>query len=920
MFEESVIRGVKVLYGITVAIIVGAALTGAVLSWRDLAEAREVVDFVDLDRILFSGAAEMRNEIGTVGVALLTEDDAHRTIEDTVQRLHGIFASARQALEATWLGDEPEALPRIDAAYRRLTETDALAVRQANLARDLRDVAEIEPWRQAIYGLAGAFAQTSAGVEAYLPALSPDLADFITIRRFSYSIRDNFAVQCSQFRRSVQYDIPLTRDERDRWQREIGAYREIWVQMEQTASNLPDHPDVLEAVRRGRAKTAETQVIMSNVLDGLSGSGKPRSAPQEWSDNCGAAYASILSVGHLALDLAFRRAEMKQQSALVSGALSTLVLALAVGFSLVALHFIKTRLTIPLAALVTSIKHLESGNYQTPIPASRWQDEPSAIATTLESLRQKVLRSESLRRHLDKLRDDLVEQASRSSRAKSQFMAMMSHEIRTPLNGVLGAVQLLEGSRLSSAQRGWVEALDKSGRLLLDIVNDILDYVRIESGRSTVEHVRFSLAGQIAIVEATIRPSAERKGLHYTAHIADDVPDGLTGDPGKLGQILLNILGNAVKFTETGFVSLDVSLDRPVAPDGQIWLRLAVKDSGIGIPEAARPMLFEPFTQADGSVSRRFGGSGLGLSICKSFLELLGGEIGFDCPPTGGTIFTVRMPFAVPNEAGPSELDDRQAVSLPALKVLVAEDNHVNALIARELLERAGHEVSVAHDGLACIRKVSASDFDVILMDLSMPGLDGIETTRMIRALKHETRAMVPIIALTADQSAEQRLGDERRLFDGFVGKPYRWIDIEAKMAVAIGMAPPPPAAFVAHRESSMLMQHARDLGVECARKMVELYLSETPNMASDLSAAAKAGKIAEIEALAHRIKGGANHIGALTIARLASEVERAAEAGDIDAARSAVHALMHCMEEDLMTLGTRALRELGNSENSVAL
>ncbi|OCW56369.1 ATP-binding protein [Hoeflea olei] len=921
MFRKSVTQGVKLLYATTVAIIIVAALTAAAVSWRGFVDSRTVVDLVAVDRMLFVGATEIRRGIGTAGVSLLQDDDAAAPVEEMLARVDEIYHSIRRTLEAQDAQGNSAQLSAIDQAFGRLTRTRPLVIAQTQLPRDQRDVAVIEPWRQAIYGLAAAFAQTGTTVGTRLGALNPELGELVTIRELSYSIRDRYALQCSGFRRQVQRDIPLTRDERDAWQQDIGAYQELWVQMERTASQLPFESGLLDAVRRGRQKTAEMQKVMSTVLNGLSGSGEPVDAPSAWSENCVEAYGPILSTGHMALDIAFQRAEAEQRTALFGVAGSTLVLLLALAFSFLTMRFIRTRLSMPLASLAVSLARLESGHYQEPVPASRWPDEPGAIATTLEALRRKALSSERMQERIDKLRDDLVTHASRASRAKSRFMATMSHEIRTPLNGILGSVQLLEGSELSDEQRTWIDGLDKSGRLLRDIVNDILDYSRIESGRSTVEKVAFSLSEQIAVVEATIRSTALQKGLDYSSTIAQDVPDHLVGDPGKLDQILLNILGNAVKFTPAG----SVRLDPEATSQDLLWLRFVVADTGIGIPEASRAALFEPFIQADGSVSRRFGGSGLGLAVCKGFLAQVGGEIDFDCPPGGGTVFTVRMPFAPSDDARPETPDPADAVELPALKVLVAEDNQVNAMIAKALLVRAGHEVTVASDGLSAIHAAAENDFDILLMDLSMPGPDGLEVTRRIRRLAHETRAAVPIVALTADLTAEQRLreerlGEERMLFDGFVGKPYRWADLEAAMAVAIGMAPRPPAAQTPPSDDSILAQHARDLGLEWTRKMVELYISETPGMAAALGAAMAAGKLEVVSRLAHRMRGGASHVGVAAIASLAEQAESAADTGDDAAAAVAVAALLESLDGELEALAARAASDLGLSERSGAM
>jgi signal transduction histidine kinase/CheY-like chemotaxis protein/HPt (histidine-containing phosphotransfer) domain-containing protein len=920
MFRKSVIKGVKFLYGIAVALVVTAAFAGALSSLGRLAGAREVVRLVELERVLFVAAAEIRNEIGTIGVALLADEKADEAVATTLDRVGDLVAATRKGVEANDFAGRDEGLDAIDTASRLLNKTDALVSTEAARQIGQRDVANIEPWRQAIYTVATAFAQNSSTIDTRLTRLNPELAELLSIRRFSYAIRDKFSLQCSSFRRSVERNIPLTASERDRWQQEVGAYRELWTQMELAASNLPAHRDMLEAVARGRRMTAETQIVMSAVLNGLSGIGGAGEKARDWSDNCARAYGPILGIGHAALDIALQRAAADERFAYRVGAISTVILFMALVFGTVTLLFIKRRLTVPLASLVSSLQRLESGDYQQPIAASAWHDEPAMIGTTLESLRQKVLNAERLRARLDRLRDDLVEQARQTSRAKSQFLAMMSHEIRTPLNGLLGAAQLLRATRLTAAQKGWVAALDTSGHLLLAIVTDILDYSRISSGRATVERVGFKPTECIAAVEANIRSAAQAKGLSYTSTIATDVPRHLTGDPAKLSQILLNILGNAVKFTESGSLDLSVSIDRSAPSASLAWLRFVIADTGIGIPDLARASLFEPFTQADGSISRRFGGSGLGLSICKGLTGLLGGTIEFVCPPSGGTIFTVRLPFSLIDNASEESGIDREMTVLPRLNVLVAEDNEVNSSIIRQLLLRTGHIATLVRDGQTALDMAANTDFDIVLMDLSMPGLDGIETTRRIRALQHQVRSMVPVIAITADLSAERRLADQPNLFDGFIGKPYCWTDLEQKMAGLLGILPSRPSPAEAQSKADhVLTQHIRDLGVEWTSKIVELYLSETPAMADRLRIALAAGKMEDIAEIAHRMRGSAAHLGADAIALLAADIEQKAAGDDRAATRIAVRLLLQRLETELSLFEAISAAEL-QRENSVAV
>ncbi len=908
----SIAKGIKLLFGGTIIVVIAGALLGVALSWQHYINAVRTVDLVALDRTLFISATETRNEIGVVGIALLTEADARPAVDGALHRIDRIYEVARQAVgHNDFPGDASDMAALEDAHTALLKETGKVRA-QAALAHGLRDVGEIEDWRQAIYAMARTYVDTSVDAGTELNARTPALGELVTIREMSYAIRDRYSRQCSAFRRAIARDEPLTQDQRDQWQRDIGAYGELWRRIAVTASHLPRYPQLGQAIEKGAAATRDAQAQIDSRINSLSGGGQSREDPNKWASHCYDTYADINSIGHMALDLGRQEANFNQKVALATGSAWTLFLMAALAFSYLSSRFLQKRFSRPMASLTTAIKRLEGGDYQTPVPASGLQDEPGAIGATLESLRRKVLKAEALRRHLDALRDDLVTHARDSNRAKTLFLATISHEIRTPLNGILGTVQLLAASDLENEQKQWVEALDKSAGILRRLVDDVLDYSRLEAGKFSLDHTAFRLSEQIDVVEAAIAPAARQKGLEFTATIDDSMPDHLVGDPDKVAQVLLNLLGNAVKFTETGGISLLVrKAENDDAPPGTAEICFTVADTGVGIPECRQSQLYEPFIQAEGTNNGQFGGSGLGLTICRGLLHLMGGSIDFKCPPEGGTVFKVCIPLALAGQE--AQADDAQAPfnPLPRLHVLIAEDNPVNAMIADEMLTRSGHTVQTVGDGKAALDATANADFDVVLMDLSMPVMDGIETTRRIRMLDHETRRMVPIIALTADLTAEQRLSGEDGLFDTFLGKPFRREDLDLALARAIGLLAQKKTDHLATDDMGMLAQHARDLGVVWARKIVELFLTETPLVAEGLRLAMRRGDLRGISAAAHRLKGGASHVDAQNIARLAENAEQAADAGDRAAAEKAASDLLAVLETELQSFAASAEREL---------
>ncbi|WPL15784.1 Virulence sensor protein BvgS precursor [Thiorhodovibrio winogradskyi] len=397
------------------------------------------------------------------------------------------------------------------------------------------------------------------------------------------------------------------------------------------------------------------------------------------------------------------------------------------------------------------------------------------------------------------------EAAEGANRAKSDFLANMSHEIRTPMNAILGMLHLALQADLGEQVRGYLDRAETAAKNLLGLLNDILDLSKVEAGQMRLEQVSFSLGEVLDNLAAVIGHQARAKGLAFHIERIDNpserLPDGLVGDPLRLSQILTNLAGNAVKFTERGEVRIEV--ERRLEPDrpdnvgaemstGQVTLEFRIKDTGIGMDPALSARLFEPFQQADTSITRRYGGTGLGLSICKRLLDLMGGAIAVDSQLEGGTLFTVTLRFErAPSRAGaPSSAMPTPArpVSLAGHRVLVVEDNAVNREVARALLEREGLVVSAAEDGLIAVERLERDGcdaFDLVLMDVQMPNLDGYAATARIRALPGGDA--LPIIGVTAHARAEDIAQVRAAGMNAYISKPIDAWHLSATMAKQLG-------------------------------------------------------------------------------------------------------------------------------------
>jgi signal transduction histidine kinase/CheY-like chemotaxis protein len=388
-----------------------------------------------------------------------------------------------------------------------------------------------------------------------------------------------------------------------------------------------------------------------------------------------------------------------------------------------------------------------------------------------------------------------------ASDAKSHFLANMSHEIRTPMNGILGVASLmLDSGELTAAQRDNLELVRTSAKSLLLVINDILDFSKIEAGKLSLEQIEFNPMDLVLDVVHFMRLRAEQKGLLMLYEIKPGVPRNVVGDPGRLRQVLLNLLSNAIKFTELGEVSLRLER-KEGSRDDEALLRFSLTDSGIGIPAEKQQVIFQPFYQTDHSNTRRFGGTGLGLAIASELVALMGGRLVVESNH-GGSVFSFEVCLPV-NEAraqditqlakavaqsGSGRTVESQHIVMPpsvavrSLRILVAEDNRVNQLVVTRLMEKQGHTVTVTASGREAIAALNRDTFDVILMDIHMPELDGLQATRMIRAREQYTGFHIPIIAVTAFAMK----GDAEKCLnagmDAYIAKPIQASELFLKI------------------------------------------------------------------------------------------------------------------------------------------